>query len=72
MSLIYDLARKAGIVTNEDFTITMENIGGRGYIANEAEMTEFAKLVGQLAREDERRKLNVSRSTDGDCAKQHG
>ena len=69
MSLVYDLAYQAGIVRNEDFTVMMENIGGRGYIANEAEMTEFAKLVGQLAREDERRKLNVSRSTDGDCAK---
>ena len=47
----------------------MEKIGGRGYVANEAELTEFAKLVGQMAREDERRKLNVSGSTDGHRAK---
>mgnify|MGYP001333151261 CR=1 FL=1 len=69
MSLIYDLAYKAGIVKNEDFASRMEKIGGRGYVANEAELTEFAKLVGQMAREDERRKLNVSGSTDGHRAK---
>lgn len=56
MSLISDLAYKAGIIKSEDFTVGMERIGGRGYIANEEELTKFAKLVGQLAREDERRK----------------
>jgi hypothetical protein len=56
MSLIADLAYKAGIMRDEDFTTKMESIGGRGYLANEAELTEFAKLVGSLAREDERRK----------------
>ena len=56
MSLVYDLAYKAGIVRNEDFTVKMEEQGFRGYLANEAELTEFARLVGQIAREDERRK----------------
>lgn len=56
MSLVHDLAYKAGIVKDEDFTVRMESIKGRGYVANLAELTEFARLVGQMAREDERRK----------------
>ena len=56
MSLVHDLAYKAGIVKNEDFTVRMESIGGRGYIANLTELTEFARLVGKVARESERRK----------------
>jgi len=68
MSLIFDLAVKAGIVKDENFAFKMEQIGGRGYVANEAELTEFAKLVGQIAREDERRKHHESRSTNGNCA----
>lgn len=68
MSIVHDLACKAGIVKKEDFTLRMEKIGGRGYVANEAELTEFAKLVGQMAREDERRKHNVSGSIDGNRA----
>ncbi len=72
MSVIFDLAVKAGIVRNENHVVTMERIGGRGYVANEAELTEFAKLVGQIAREDERRKHHESRSVDGNRAEQHG
>lgn len=68
MSVIFDLAVKAGIVKDENFVATMEKIGGRGYVANEAELTEFAKLVGRMAREDERRKHHESRSTDGNRA----
>ncbi len=56
MSLVHDLAYKAGIVRNEDFTARMESIGGRGYLANLTELEEFARLVGQVARESERRK----------------
>jgi len=56
MSLVHDLAYKAGIVKDEDITVRMESIKGRGYVANLSELTEFARLVGQLAREDERRK----------------
>jgi len=56
MSLVHDLAYKAGIVKNEDFTARMESIGGRGYLANLTELEEFARLVGQVARESERRK----------------
>jgi hypothetical protein len=54
--MIHKLAKKAGIVKNENHTETMERIGGRGYTANMAELTEFARLVGQVARADERRK----------------
>lgn len=42
----------------------MERIGGRGFIANLAELTEFARLVGQIAREDERKRLNPSTRPD--------
>lgn len=62
MNIVHDLAYKAGIVKDEDFTVRMESIEGRGYIANLSELTEFAKLVGKSAREDERRKLNAQRN----------
>jgi hypothetical protein len=53
--LVHRLAEKAGIA-KEGFTEKMESIGGRGYVANLAELSEFARLVGQVARADERRK----------------
>jgi len=65
--MINKLAKKAGIVRNSDHTETMERIGGRGYLANLTELTEFARLVGQVARADERRKYegpNDSTSAD--------
>ena len=47
----------------------MERIGGRGYIANLHELTEFARLVGRVARADERKKYEGSddaiSATDG-------
>lgn len=58
--VIHKLAKKAGIVKNEDHTLLAERHGCRGYIANIAELTEFAKLVGQVARADERRKHEES------------
>lgn len=67
--VVHNLARKAGIVKNEDHTLLAERHGCRGYIANLSELTEFAKLVGQVARADERRKYErpdeASRSDDG-------
>jgi len=61
--LIHNLARKAGIVKNEDHTLLAERHGCRGYIANLSELTEFAKLVGQVARADERRKYERPNDT---------
>ena len=58
--LVHDLAYKAGIVRDEDFTLCMESIGGRGYLANREELGEFARLVGELARESERKRLQSS------------
>ena len=67
--VVHKLARKAGIVKNEDHTLRAERYGCRGYIANLSELTEFAKLVGQVARADERRKYErpneASRADDG-------
>ena len=54
--MIHELAKKAGIVKNEAHVLLAEKHGLRGYIANKAELTEFARLVGQVARADERRK----------------
>ena len=61
--MIHKLARKAGIVKNEDHTLLAERHGCRGYIANLSELTEFAELVGQVARADERRKYERSNDT---------
>ena len=58
--LIHELAIKAGIVKNHDHVETMERIGGRGYVANLEELTEFARLVGEIARESERKRLQNS------------
>ena len=65
--IVHTLARKAGIVRNEDHTLLAERHGFRGYLANLAELTEFARLVGQVARADERRKYE--RSDDSTSAK---
>ena len=61
--IVHKLAKKAGIVKNEDHTLRAERHGCRGYIANMAELTEFARLVGQVARADERRKYERSDDT---------
>jgi hypothetical protein len=61
--MIHKLAKKAGIVKNEEHTLLAERHGCRGYIANLSELTEFAKLVGQVARADERRKYERSNDT---------
>ena len=61
--IVHKLAKKAGIVKNEDHTLRAERYGCRGYIANLAELTEFARLVGQVARADERRKYERSDDT---------
>ena len=39
---------------------TLERIGGRGFCGNQKEVTEFARLVGQVARADERKKYERS------------
>ena len=61
--MIHKLAKKAGIVKNEEHTLLAERHGCRGYIANLSELTEFAKVVGQVARADERRKYERSNDT---------
>ena len=67
--MIHKLATKAGIVKNDDHARLAEKHGCRGYIANMAELTEFARLVGQVARADERRKYErpdeACRTADG-------
>jgi len=62
--LIYELADKAGMIRKEGFAEQMEKIGGRGFVASLAELTEFARLVGQIAREDERKRLSPSTRPD--------
>jgi hypothetical protein len=59
-SVIIDLAWKAGLINdnNESHVLTMERIGGNGIITNLEGLTRFAKIVGQMAREDEKRKVN--------------
>ena len=54
--MVHKLAKKAGIVKNDEHARLAELHGLRGYIANLTELTEFARLVGQVARADERRK----------------
>jgi hypothetical protein len=67
--MIHKLATKAGIVKNDDHARLAEKHGLRGYIANMAELTEFARLVGQVARADERSKYErpdeARRTVDG-------
>jgi len=59
-NLIHELAVKAGIVKDEDKTLLATRHGFRGYIANLDELTEFARLVGEIARESERKRLHNS------------
>jgi hypothetical protein len=54
--MILQLAKQAGMVKDEDFVLKMESIGGRGITCNLDELSEFARIVGRIAREDERRK----------------
>ena len=56
-NLIKELALQAGIKHIEGVC----RIGGRGYLANETELTNFAKLVGQRAREHERTKIKENK-----------
>lgn len=53
------LIREAGIRYNEDYIKTWEAIGGRGFVAKYEELENFAKLVGQKARDHERAKLKT-------------
>lgn len=59
-NLIHELAVKAGIVKDEDKTLLALRNGCRGYIADLEELTEFARLVGEIARESERKRLHNS------------
>ena len=59
-NLVHDLAVKAGIVKDEDKTQLALRNGCRAYIANLTELTEFARLVGEIARESERKRLQSS------------
>lgn len=56
---ILKLARDAGIVYDEDLIDKWESIGGRGFIANYEAIQNFAKLIGQQAREHERNKIKA-------------
>lgn len=49
------MAREAGIAVSDEIEL-MERIGARGFVANYKELLRFAQLVGEKAREDERRK----------------
>jgi len=63
--MVHRLAKKAGIVRDDDRTTLAEMHGCRGYIANLTELTEFARLVGQVARADERRKYEGPNDSTG-------
>ena len=52
-NLIYQLAEQAGIKIIPE----LEHIGGRGFLANYDELSQFAKLVADIARDDERKKI---------------
>jgi hypothetical protein len=52
---LLSLAREAGVAISDDIEL-MERIGVRGFVANYKELLRFAQLVGEKAREDERRK----------------
>jgi hypothetical protein len=51
--IVHELAVKAGIRYIEG----MELCNGRSYMAYLEELTEFARLVGEIARKDEQKKL---------------
>lgn len=56
-TLIHELAVKSGIVKDEQTTLLATRNGCRGYIANLEELTEFARLVGEIARKSEQKRL---------------
>ena len=59
--MINKIAQEAGIIKDDgSFASGMERIGGRGYIANLHELSEFARIVGRVARADERKKYEGS------------
>lgn len=53
--VLLSLAREAGIVVSPDLDL-LERIGARGIISDYKALALFAKSVGKVAREDERRK----------------
>jgi hypothetical protein len=61
--LIHELAVKSGIVKDEQLTLLATRNGCRGYIANLEELTEFARLVGEIARKSEQKRLQSSHKT---------
>ena len=62
-ALIHELAVKSGIVKDEQTTLLATRNGCRGYIANLEELTEFARLVGEIARKSEQKRLQSSHKT---------
>ena len=62
-TLIHELAVKSGIVKAEQHTLRGTRNGFRGYIANLEELTEFARLVGEIARKSEQKRLLNSHKT---------
>lgn len=62
--LIHDLAVKAGIVRDEERTLLGERHGCRFYIANLTELSKFARLVGEIARKDEQKRIEGLQNRD--------
>jgi len=60
--LIRKVAVEAGICWDWEHVEAMDRIGGRGILANPESMYKFAKLIGQMARADERRKIDAERN----------
>jgi hypothetical protein len=63
--LIRKVAIEAGICWDWEHVEAMDRIGGRGILANPESMYKFAKLIGQMARADERRKYERSNEATG-------
>lgn len=63
--LVRKIALDAGICWDLEHVETMDRIGGRGITANSESMYQFARLIGKMAREDERRKHERSNETRG-------
>jgi len=53
--VLLSMAREAGIVVSPDLDL-LERIGARGIVSDYKALALFAKSVGKVAREDERRK----------------
>ena len=62
--IILRLAREAGIGFSEELLPLAEKAGARGFCANITELTRFAQLVAEVARDDERKKLSPSTHLD--------